>query len=162
MPCKPWQLAVPTPACAGPDYEPLVFVGRTEGRVVPARGPPEFGWDPIFQPDGFEEVGGACRCLLSHSTIRCAAALQVVCGCAALPPAFVLLGVGATLHTPSQPSPLPTRSHHSLCALPPACLQTYAEMDKNIKNTISHRYRALDKLRHYLLDNHENGDAPAQ
>ncbi len=43
-------------AGAGPEYEPLVFVGRTEGRIVAARGPPEFGWDPIFQPDGFEEV----------------------------------------------------------------------------------------------------------
>ncbi len=44
---------------AGPDYQPLVFVGRTEGQVVPARGAHEFGWDPIFQPDGFEEVRGS-------------------------------------------------------------------------------------------------------
>ncbi|GAB4821119.1 hypothetical protein N2152v2_008165 [Parachlorella kessleri] len=73
----------------GPEFEPLVFVGRTEGRVVPPRGPPEFGWDPIFQPEGFQE--------------------------------------------------------------------TYAEMDKAIKNTISHRYRALDQLRAYLLDNHTEG-----
>lgn len=29
--------------------------------------------------------------------------------------------------------------------------QTYAEMDKLVKNTISHRFRALDKLRDYLL-----------
>ena len=68
----------------GPEYDPLVFVGRTPGRIVSARGPTEFGWDPIFQPDGFEE--------------------------------------------------------------------TYAEMDKAIKNTISHRYRALDALRTYLLE----------
>eukprot|EP00887_Chlorella_sp_A99_P005129 scaffold25.g5129.t1 len=40
----------------GPEFEPVVFVGRTAGRVVPARGPPEFGWDPIFQPDGFQET----------------------------------------------------------------------------------------------------------
>mgnify|MGYP002380436008 CR=1 FL=1 len=38
-----------------------------------------------------------------------------------------------------------------------AWLQTYAEMDKAIKNTISHRYRALDQLRAYLLDNHAEG-----
>jgi len=29
--------------------------------------------------------------------------------------------------------------------------QTYAEMDKSVKNTISHRYRALDKVRDYLV-----------
>lgn len=66
----------------GPECEPVVFVGRTEGKIVPARGPTSFGWDPIFQPDGFDE--------------------------------------------------------------------TYAEMDAAIKNTISHRYRALDALRTYL------------
>ncbi|EIE25716.1 Maf/Ham1 [Coccomyxa subellipsoidea C-169] len=68
---------------AGPGAEPQVFVGRTGGRIVPARGPASFGWDPIFQPDGYEE--------------------------------------------------------------------TYAQLDKAVKNTISHRYRALDKLRDYLL-----------
>lgn len=107
----------------GPDAEPITFVGRTEGKIVPARGPADFGWDPIFQPDGFDT--------------------------------------------------------------------TYAEMDKDVKNTISHRwvfasfweadgsfgavkwrlvtcavtasrlttwrclcmyrYRSLDKLRNYLL-----------
>lgn len=29
--------------------------------------------------------------------------------------------------------------------------QTYAEMDKEVKNTISHRYKALEKLKEYLL-----------
>jgi inosine triphosphate pyrophosphatase len=70
----------------GPEYEPVVFVGRTEGRIVQARGPTSFGWDPIFQPDGFDE--------------------------------------------------------------------TYAEMNEAIKNTISHRYRALDALRDYVLERH--------
>ena len=32
---------------------------------------------------------------------------------------------------------------------------TYAEMDKAIKNTISHRYRSLEKLRTYLIENAE-------
>lgn len=32
--------------------------------------------------------------------------------------------------------------------------QTYAEMDKAVKNGISHRYRALDKLRAFLLQGH--------
>ena len=28
-----------------------VFVGRTPGKIVPARGDNAFGWDPIFEPD---------------------------------------------------------------------------------------------------------------
>jgi inosine triphosphate pyrophosphatase len=62
--------------------EPIVFVGRTEGKIVPARGPCNFGWDPVFQPDGFDK--------------------------------------------------------------------TYAELDHKVKNTISHRYRALEKFREYV------------
>lgn len=38
----------------GPDVEPVTFVGRTHGAIVPARGPADFGWDPVFQPDGFD------------------------------------------------------------------------------------------------------------
>ena len=60
-----------------------MFEGKTDGTIVAPRGPTDFGWDPVFQPDGFE--------------------------------------------------------------------QTYAEMDKATKNTISHRYRALDKLRAFLV-----------
>lgn len=60
-----------------------IFEGRTDGKIVPARGPPNFGWDPCFEPD---ESGG----------------------------------------------------------------QTYAEMSPEAKNGISHRYRALDKLRAFL------------
>lgn len=78
---------------AGPGCEPIVFVGRTDGRIVPARGPPDFGWDPIFEPSGFD--------------------------------------------------------------------QTYAELDKQVKNGISHRYRSLDKLRAYLLDSHAAAEAAA-
>lgn len=37
--------------CAGPSSEPIVFSGRCPGRIVQARGPANFGWDPIFQPD---------------------------------------------------------------------------------------------------------------
>ncbi|RXW25472.1 hypothetical protein EST38_g402 [Candolleomyces aberdarensis] len=67
---------------AGPGTEPIVFEGRTAGRIVCARGPKVFGWDAVFEP----------------------------------------LGVG----------------------------QTYAEMDPIEKNKISHRYKALDKLRTFL------------
>lgn len=69
----------------GPAHEPVVFAGRTDGTIVPARGPLDFGWDPIFQPDGFD--------------------------------------------------------------------QTYAEMTKEVKNSISHRFRSLEVLRKHLQEN---------
>ncbi|CAK9441712.1 uncharacterized protein LODBEIA_P55800 [Lodderomyces beijingensis] len=34
---------------------------------------------------------------------------------------------------------------------PAGFTETYAEMDKSVKNSISHRYRALDKVRDYLV-----------
>eukprot|EP00267_Zea_mays_P051532 XP_020404493.1 inosine triphosphate pyrophosphatase [Zea mays] len=40
----------------GPGEEPITFVGKTVGKIVPARGPNDFGWDPVFQPDGFEQT----------------------------------------------------------------------------------------------------------
>ncbi|KAF2756192.1 inosine triphosphate pyrophosphatase [Pseudovirgaria hyperparasitica] len=66
--------------CEGPDHEPILFQGKTEGRLVESRGPTVFGWDSAF------EVGG----------------------------------------------------------------QTYAEMEKKDKHAISHRGRALDKLKEWL------------
>ena len=46
-----------TSSCAaGPGAEPQVFVGRTEGKIVPSRGHTTFGWDPVFQPQGFQET----------------------------------------------------------------------------------------------------------
>ncbi|KAN0103076.1 inosine triphosphate pyrophosphatase-like protein [Hyaloscypha variabilis] len=66
--------------CEGPGHEPIIFQGRTDGKIVPARGPPNFGWDPIFEYEG----------------------------------------------------------------------KTYAEMDKVEKNKISHRFRALEKLKTWL------------
>lgn len=38
------------------DTEPVIFDGRTPGRIVPAQGDNNFGWDPIFMPDGFSET----------------------------------------------------------------------------------------------------------
>jgi len=67
---------------AGPGTEPVLFEGRTDGRIVPARGPPKFGWDPVFEA---EDTG-----------------------------------------------------------------LTYAEMEAKQKNAISHRGRAMQKLRAYL------------
>ena len=33
----------------GPGHEPILFEGKTEGRIVSARGPTNFGWDPVFE-----------------------------------------------------------------------------------------------------------------
>ncbi|KAJ1432368.1 Inosine triphosphate pyrophosphatase [Sesbania bispinosa] len=41
---------------AGPDSEPITFSGKTLGKIVPPRGPNDFGWDPIFQPHGYEQT----------------------------------------------------------------------------------------------------------
>ena len=42
--------------CEGPDAEPQIFAGRCTGTIVPPRGDNAFGWDPVFQPDGFEQT----------------------------------------------------------------------------------------------------------
>ncbi|XP_055591771.1 inosine triphosphate pyrophosphatase [Uranotaenia lowii] len=62
--------------------EVILFQGRTDGKIVFPRGCRDFGWDPIFQPDGYDK--------------------------------------------------------------------TYAELPKDKKNEISHRFRALDKLRDFF------------
>ncbi|KAL7282761.1 Maf/Ham1 [Trametes coccinea BRFM310] len=36
---------------AGPGTEPILFEGRTDGRIVPARGDGHFGWDPVFEAE---------------------------------------------------------------------------------------------------------------
>ncbi|KAG6582447.1 Inosine triphosphate pyrophosphatase, partial [Cucurbita argyrosperma subsp. sororia] len=40
----------------GPEAEPITFVGNTPGKIVLPRGPHDFGWDPIFQPDGYDQT----------------------------------------------------------------------------------------------------------
>lgn len=67
-----------------PDDKVLLFQGRTDGVIVEPRGRRDFGWDPVFQPDGYNV--------------------------------------------------------------------TYAEMPKEEKNKISHRYRALKKMQDYFLN----------
>eukprot|EP00325_Prymnesiales_sp_UTEX-LB-985_P000204 CAMPEP_0174703986 /NCGR_PEP_ID=MMETSP1094-20130205/7739_1 /TAXON_ID=156173 /ORGANISM="Chrysochromulina brevifilum, Strain UTEX LB 985" /LENGTH=225 /DNA_ID=CAMNT_0015901983 /DNA_START=127 /DNA_END=805 /DNA_ORIENTATION=- len=55
---------------AGPGKEVCTFVGRTPGTIVPARGPPDFGWDPVFMPDGYDttyaEMDKAEKNQISH------------------------------------------------------------------------------------------------
>jgi inosine triphosphate pyrophosphatase len=74
----------------GPGCEPRLFVGRTRGRIVPARGPTDFGWDPVFEP-----------------------------------------------------------------AEPAGNVHTFAEMDKAVKNGISHRKKALALVQAHLVEHAE-------
>lgn len=43
-------------ALKAPGHEALVFTGTCEGTIVPPRGETNFGWDPIFQPNGFNQT----------------------------------------------------------------------------------------------------------
>ncbi|XP_028394963.1 inosine triphosphate pyrophosphatase-like [Dendronephthya gigantea] len=61
-----------------------LFQGKTSGTIVEPRGPRTFGWDPCFQPDGYDK--------------------------------------------------------------------TYAEMESDVKNKISHRGQALDALKQFFED----------
>ncbi|KAL5015706.1 hypothetical protein ScPMuIL_005295 [Solemya velum] len=66
-----------------PKADVKLFVGKTQGTIVAPRGPRDFGWDPCFQPEGFD--------------------------------------------------------------------QTYAELPKQTKNSISHRKKAVEALRDYFV-----------
>ena len=50
--------------------EPQIFVGRTPGLIVRPRGDNKFGWDPVFQPEGFDktyaELDSAVKNTISH------------------------------------------------------------------------------------------------
>jgi inosine triphosphate pyrophosphatase len=43
---------------AGPGREPILFEGRTDGRIVPARGTANFGWDAVFEAKGTGKTYG--------------------------------------------------------------------------------------------------------
>ncbi|KAJ2803627.1 nucleoside triphosphate pyrophosphohydrolase ham1 [Coemansia guatemalensis] len=68
--------------CKGPGHEPILFEGVHHGTIVEPRGAEAFGWNPIFQPNGYNE--------------------------------------------------------------------TYAEMSDEAKNTCSHRFMAVEKLKAFL------------
>lgn len=72
---------------SGENDEVLLFQGKTDGHIVNPRGPRDFGWDPCFQPNGFQK--------------------------------------------------------------------TYAELPKETKNSISHRFKAVDALKNYFMTKNE-------
>jgi inosine triphosphate pyrophosphatase len=55
---------------AEPGKQPISFQGKVDGVIVPPRGSNDFGWDPIFQPDGhdltFAEMDPELKNTLSH------------------------------------------------------------------------------------------------
>ncbi|CAG7848357.1 Inosine triphosphate pyrophosphatase {ECO:0000255/HAMAP-Rule:MF_03148} Short=ITPase {ECO:0000255/HAMAP-Rule:MF_03148}; Short=Inosine triphosphatase {ECO:0000255/HAMAP-Rule:MF_03148}; {ECO:0000255/HAMAP-Rule:MF_03148}; AltName: Full=Non-canonical purine NTP pyrophosphatase {ECO:0000255/HAMAP-Rule:MF_03148}; AltName: Full=Non-standard purine NTP pyrophosphatase {ECO:0000255/HAMAP-Rule:MF_03148}; AltName: Full=Nucleoside-triphosphate diphosphatase {ECO:0000255/HAMAP-Rule:MF_03148}; AltName: Full=Nucleoside-tr len=54
----------------GPGETPQLFVGETEGEIVPVRGPTHFGWDAVFQAAGtgqtFAEMDPVFKNTISH------------------------------------------------------------------------------------------------
>ncbi|TNV75590.1 hypothetical protein FGO68_gene2566 [Halteria grandinella] len=46
--------------CETPESEPQLFIGRCEGTIVAPRGEKR-GWDPIFQPKGYETTFGEMK-----------------------------------------------------------------------------------------------------
>ncbi|KAK5989707.1 Inosine triphosphate pyrophosphatase [Cladobotryum mycophilum] len=55
--------------CEGPGHEPILFQGRTNGKIVPVRGLAGFGWDPIFEYNGqtYAEMDVTEKNKISHS-----------------------------------------------------------------------------------------------
>jgi len=76
-----------------PEDDVVLFRGKCDGTIVEPRGPRTFGWDPCFQPNGFDK--------------------------------------------------------------------TYAEMDKELKNSISHRGKSLKALKQYFMTQN-NGPSDAK
>ncbi|KAF7789430.1 hypothetical protein EIP86_000374 [Pleurotus ostreatoroseus] len=55
---------------AGPGSEPILFEGRTDGKIVPPRGAGKFGWNPVFEVEGtgktFAEMSEDEKNAISH------------------------------------------------------------------------------------------------
>jgi len=68
--------------CSGSvDEEPVVFSGRTPGRIVPARAAgdgPAFGWDPIFEPEGYTQTYAEMEKTVKNSISHRGKALALV------------------------------------------------------------------------------------
>ncbi|KPM33898.1 Inosine triphosphate pyrophosphatase [Neonectria ditissima] len=59
---------------AGPGHQPILFQGRCPGKIVPARGPTDFGWDPVFEYEGqtFAEMEKTEKNKISHRSLALA------------------------------------------------------------------------------------------
>jgi len=58
---------------AGPDEQVTLYRGKCPGKIVTPRGPNNFGWDPCFQPDGYEltyaELDKSIKNKISHRAL---------------------------------------------------------------------------------------------
>ncbi|KXL50176.1 hypothetical protein M433DRAFT_141361 [Acidomyces richmondensis BFW] len=54
--------------CEGPRHQPIIFQGRTNGKIVPARGSTHFGWDACFEYEGqtYAEMSKEEKNKISH------------------------------------------------------------------------------------------------
>ncbi|XP_071491435.1 inosine triphosphate pyrophosphatase-like [Diadema antillarum] len=55
-----------------------LFQGKTEGSIVEPRGPPNFGWDPCFQPKGYDQTYAEMASELKNSISHRGKALQLL------------------------------------------------------------------------------------
>lgn len=55
---------------AGPRTEPILFEGRTDGRIVPARGTANFGWDAVFEAEDTGKTYGFYTSLFGQESIH--------------------------------------------------------------------------------------------
>ncbi|ORY86865.1 Ham1-like protein [Protomyces lactucae-debilis] len=62
----------------GPDVEPILFEGRAEGKIVPARGSTQFGWDAIFESNDLGQTFGEATREAKGKTSHRGRAMQVM------------------------------------------------------------------------------------
>ena len=151
-------------AAAGPGAEPQVFVGRTQGRIVPSRGATAFGWDPVFQPEGFQETYAEMDKNVKN-TISHRSAL-VIPGACSLDDENNMDTVAGLSASPALHGLQPALIHSALCLSATrtwrggSCMCGPVEVlplcrcsqSGGLMIACEHRYRALDKLRDYLLN----------
>ncbi|KAK6740542.1 hypothetical protein RB195_008790 [Necator americanus] len=62
----------------GKDKPVHIFKGKCPGHIVYPRGPPDFGWDPCFQPEGFLQTFAEMEKTTKNKISHRAKALELV------------------------------------------------------------------------------------
>ena len=63
---------------SGPNDQPKLFIGVTLGSIVDPRGSNNFGWDPIFEPLGYQETYAQLDSITKNKISHRLKALQLV------------------------------------------------------------------------------------